>query len=161
MKKALVLTLLMLFSFCFAFADPAESGIIKPTPQIQNFKVEIWPAKTAVSFDFSGVIGGLGLANFTLGYEITRNSIVLQRETFFGLELDQGESGDIELVNNFTPNDFFKEMGKFEVSFPTDINGLKVGDKIKYFIFLDDLWGRRSNVVFFELTITTDSRLMS
>ncbi len=120
-------------------------------PQIENFSIRDLGNGLRICFDFKKVFGGLKGAEFTIGY------VVENKE---GVVLRYGIAENLAIVSKLTTAkitdlDLESNDGKFEAVVPAALakiakKGLKSGDKIKYFIFLIDKEGRKSNTIFYE-----------
>jgi len=143
MKKWLVILLGILFLGVSTFLASADDS----APRIENFKVFLTgPRMARLDFSFTGVKGGLPKAEFTIAYEIERNGISLQSGQASGLKFVPDPRTPIKISTSATG-----ENGEVKAALPVE-ESIKIGDKIKYLIYLVDGQGRKSNIVEFTFT---------
>ncbi len=118
-------------------------------PRIENFAINKGEMNTIkISFSYSEIRGGLESSTFAIGYRIERDKKVMEENIATNLVI----SPDLKVASKVSIVDK-SESGEFTASIPffkTKQSGLKSGDKIKYYIFLIDSSGRKSNTVFYE-----------
>ncbi|MDI6717909.1 MAG: hypothetical protein QMD86_02630 [Patescibacteria group bacterium] len=136
----------------FVLAIPTKPILVFAAnfPQIENFLIQDSGNALKISFDFKGVIGGLEKAEFTVGYVVAHKEGVITRYDIAENLILAPKSTTTIIKGKFQNTD-----GRFEISIPVSLakNGLKPGDKIKYFIFLIDELGRKSNIIFCEFEL--------
>jgi len=114
-------------------------------PAIKDFEIVKDGEDLSLSFSFDNINGGLAEAKFTIGYIIERNGLVMKENIITNLVIVP----EVEKTEGF-------ETGKFQMIAPwleakdTKEIELKLGDTIKYLIFLKDGAGRKSNTISYE-----------
>jgi len=140
MKKWLTILLVGLFLSVIASLASADDSV----PRIENFKLFLTgPRMARLDFSFTGVKGGLPKAEFTIVYEVERNGFSLQNGRVSGLKFIPNPETSIKISTSATG-----ENGEVRAALPVD-ESIKVGDKLKYLIYLVDGQGRKSNIVEF------------
>jgi hypothetical protein len=139
-----------LLVFCIFFvgaeliAEDYDGG-----PRIENFAINKGDMNTIkIGFSYSNIKGGLESSTFAIGYRIERDKKVMEENIMANLVI----SSDPKVASKMSKVDK-SENGEFTANIPLfkiKQSGLKSGDKIKYYIFLIDSSGRKSNTVFYE-----------
>jgi len=138
MKKIVLIGLILVFLAGWPSIASAENY-----PQLNDFSITQSQNRVKVQFSFSGVTGGLEAAEFTIGFVVIRDGALVQSDIQSGLKLKPEFVVDIKT-----------EEGKLETTIPLfREEGLKSGDKIRYFIFLVDGQGRKSNTIIYEFEL--------
>ena len=142
MKKWLVILLAMAFLVIVVPVSAEDS-----MPKIENFRLFLTgPRMARLNFDFTGVKGGLPGAEFTIIYKVERNGFSLQSGRVSGLKFVPNPGTPIKISTSLTG-----ENGEVRAAMPVD-ESIKLGDRIKYSIYLVDGQGRESNTIEFVFT---------
>ena len=137
-----------LLAFCIFIVGAEVMADDSDVPTIKNLSVVREGSFYKFSFDFFNVKGGLVKADFTVGYRVFRDGVII-RESIEDVKINISQIVFSEMI------ELRKETGRFETAmFVTKEAGrtLKTGDKIIYFILLIDEDGRESNVAICEFT---------
>ncbi|MCL5004514.1 MAG: hypothetical protein M1170_01040 [Patescibacteria group bacterium] len=139
-----------LLAFCIFTVGVEVMAEDLDVPTIKNLSVVREGSFYKFSFDFFNVRGGLAKADFTVGYRIVRDGVII-REYIEDVRIDVAVAA--ETIRDAMS--LIKETGKFETKMFTvkkTQKTLKTGDRIIYFIILSDEDGRKSNVAACEFT---------
>lgn len=133
--------------------------IAEENPRIENFSIIQENGNFKIRFTFKGVAGGLRESEFTIGYLLVRKGVITERGMETGLKLEPVDSPQ---VIYFLVQQEKQEDGRFKgkvegiVGSFFEKNRLKSKDKIKFFLFLTDSEGQKSEPVSYEFVFNED-----
>ncbi len=144
MKKLIFLVVPLFFWIAF-LASASSASAEDFSPKIDKFEIRLADQRTAkLSFNFTRVKGGLARAEFSIGYEVDRNGSVLETGRVDGLKFSPAEV-QVKILT-LSPAG---EDGEVSALLPVE-ETIRPGDKLRYFIYLRDGEGKKSNTVFYE-----------